>query len=240
VSENQALQFRYVDVVIALFVAVLITSNIASSAKIVDLKFSIFGIRLAFDGGTILFPLAYVIGNIFTEVYGFALARRAIWIGFICLAISALSFFFLNVLPGEQTWEEYAGTAAYEAILGGMSTGGLVLASLSGYLVGSFFNSAILSRIKIMTKGRFLWVRSIGSSIIGHLVDSLAFIFIASLTGVFPWELFLTLVFTIYILKLSVDVLATPFCYLFTGMLKKIEAVDVYDTGIKYNPFGFG
>jgi len=239
VSEKQPLQFRYVDVVIALFVAVLITSNIASSAKIVDLRFAIWRIQLAFDGGTLLFPLAYVIGDVFTEVYGFRLTRRAIWIGFMCLAIAALSFFLLHILPGEQTWETYAGSAAYEAILGGMSTGGIVLASLSGYLVGSFLNSVVLSRIKILMKGRMLWVRSIGSSIAGHLVDSLAFISIASLTGVFPWELFVTLVFTNFILKLSVDVLATPLCYLFTGILKKAEAVDVYDTGIKYNPFGF-
>ena len=239
-SGKQPLQFRCLDVVIALFVAVLITSNIASSAKIVSLNFAVFGIHLAFDGGTLLFPLAYVIADLLTEVYGFRIARRAIWTGFICLAMSACIFFLLNILPGEQTWEEYAGSAAYEAILGGMSTGGIVLASLMGYLVGNFYNSSILSRMKILMKGRLLWVRTIGSSVIGELLDSLIFVAIACLTGVFPWELFITLMFTNFVLKLSIEVLATPFCYLFVLKLKKVEGVDIYDTGIKYNLFWFG
>ena len=97
-KKNDTLQFRYLDLVIALFVAVLITSNIASSAKIVDLKLSLFGIRLAFDGGTLLFPIAYVIGDLLTEVYGFRIARRAIWTGFVVMAVSALFFFILRIL----------------------------------------------------------------------------------------------------------------------------------------------
>ena len=238
-EKNTPLQFRYLDLVIALFAAVLITSNIASSAKIVDLKLSLFGIRLAFDGGTLLFPIAYVIGDLLTEVYGFRIARRAIWTGFIVMAISALFFFILRVLPPEGTWENYAGTAAYDAILGGMSTGGIVLASLSGYLVGEFFNSAVHSRIKVLMNGRLLWVRSIGSSLIGELLDSLVFVGIACLAGVFPRELFVTLVLTNYILKMAVEVLVTPFTYLFVWLLKKAEDLDVYDRGVKYNPFRF-
>jgi uncharacterized integral membrane protein (TIGR00697 family) len=238
-KDPASLQFRYLDVVIALFVTVLITSNIASSAKIVDLKLAIFGTRLAFDGGTLLFPLAYIIGDLLTEVYGFKVARRAIWTGFIALAMSALLFFILRILPGEQTWETYAGAAAYDAILGGMSTGGIVLASLSGYLVGVFFNSAIHSRIKVLMKGRLLWVRAIGSTIIGQLLDSLVFVSIASLTRVFPWELFATLVFTNYLLKLLLEVLVLPFTYLSVWVLKKAEGMDVYDHGVKYNPLGF-
>lgn len=238
-KKNAPLQFRYLDTVIALFAAVLITSNIASSAKIVDLTVSIFGIRLAFDGGTLLFPLAYVIGDLLTEVYGFRIARRAIWTGFVVMAISALFFFILRVLPPAQTWEAYAGTAAYDAILGGMSTGGIVLASLSGYLVGEFFNSAVHSRIKVLMNGRLLWVRSIGSSLIGELLDSLVFVGIACLAGVFPRELFATLVITNYILKISVEVLVTPFTYLSVWFLKKAEDIDVYDRGVKYNPFKF-
>ena len=243
-NENRPLQFRYVDLIIALFVAILITSNIASSAKIVTLNFSVFGIRPAFDGGTLLFPLAYVIGDLLTEVYGFRIARRAIWTGFIVLSVSALFFFILRVLPGEGTWEAYAGTAAYEAILGGMSTGGIVIASLSGYLVGEFFNSIIHSRMKVLMKGRFLWVRTIGSSIAGEFLDSFVFVGLASLTGVFPWQLFTTLVLTNYIIKLSVEVLVTPLSYLSVWLLKKAEGseqvpLDVYDTDIKYNPFKF-
>jgi uncharacterized integral membrane protein (TIGR00697 family) len=237
--QSQPLQFRYLDLIIALFAAVLITSNIASSAKIVSLGFSIFGIDLAFDGGTLLFPIAYVIGDLLTEVYGFRIARRAIWIGFIALAASALFFFVLLILPGETTWEAYAGTAAYEAILGSMSKGGIVLASLAGYLVGEFFNSAIHSRIKVLMEGRLFWVRAIGSSVIGELLDSVVFIGIASFAGVFPWELFVTLAFTNYLFKMAIEVLATPISYFSVWMLKKAEGMDVYDRGIKYNPFKF-
>ena len=238
-KKNTPLQFRYLDIVITLFAAILITSNIASSAKIVDLKFSIMSIHLAFDGGTLLFPLAYVIGDLLTEVYGFRIARRAIWTGFIVMAISALFFFILGVLPAEETWEGYAGTAAYEAILGGMSTGGIVLASLAGYLMGEFFNSAIHSKIKVLMKGRLLWVRAIGSSLVGELLDSFVFIGIACLTRVFPWELFATLVLTNYLLKMLIEILVMPVTYLSVWFLKKAEGMDVYDRGIKYNPFKF-
>ena len=238
-KKKTSLQFRYLDFIVALFVAVLITSNIASSAKIVDLKFSIFGIHLAFDGGTLLFPISYVIDDLFTEVYGFRIARRAIWSGFIVLAISALFFLILGVLPGEGTWEARTGTAAYKAVLGGMSTGGIVVASLSGYIIGQFFDSAIHSRVKVLMKGRLLWVRTIGSSLVGELLDSLVFVGIASLAGVFPWELFTTLVFTNYLIKISIEILMTPVSYLSAWLLKKAEGVDVYDRGIKYNPFKF-
>jgi uncharacterized integral membrane protein (TIGR00697 family) len=234
------ISYRYLDAVIALFTAVLITSNVASSAKIIALNFSVFGINLAFDGGTLLFPVAYVIGDLLTEVYGFRVARRAIWIGFAVLAISALFFLLLRILPAESIWETYAGSAAYDSILGGMSKGGIVIASLAGYLVGEFFNSIIHSRIKVLMEGRLLWVRTIGSSIAGELLDSLVFVGIATLTGVFPAELFVTLVFTNYLFKLLIEVLVTPFTYLSVWRLKKAEGVDIYDRGVRYNPFGFG
>ena len=236
---KKPLQFRYLDLIITFFAAILITSNIASSAKIIDLRFSILGMHLAFDGGTLLFPLAYITGDILTEVYGFRVARRAIWTGFIVLAMSALFFFILRVLPAEETWESYAGTAAYDAILGGMSTGGIVLASLAGYLVGEFFNSAIHSRIKVLMKGHLYWVRAIGSSLAGEFLDSAVFIGAASLTGVFPWELFTTLVFTNYILKISIEILMIPVSYFSVWLLKRAEGIDVYDRNIKYNPFKF-
>jgi uncharacterized integral membrane protein (TIGR00697 family) len=232
-------RYRYIDLIIALFVTILITSNIASSAKIVDLNITILGIDLAFDGGTLLFPFAYVIGALITEVYGFKVMRRAIWAGFIVLAISAAFFFILSRLPGEELWQTYAGDDAYQAILGGMSSGGIVLASLSAYLVGKFFNAAIHSRLKILTKGRLLWMRALGSSIVGQLLDSLIFISIASLIGIFPWELFISLVFTNCLLKISFEVLMTPITYLSVWFFKKAEGLDVYDHGVKYNPFKF-
>ena len=228
--------YRYFDTIMALFVAVLVLSNIASSAKIVDLGFSLFGIRLAFDGGTLLFPLAYVLGDILTEVYGFRASRRVIWTGFAILAFSALVFFTLQALPPEPFWEAEAGTAAYNAILGGMSSGGIVLASLAGYLVGEFCNSALLSKIKVMMRGRLLWFRAVVSSLIGELLDSLIFVSIACLTGVFGWELFITLTLTNYILKCLIEALVLPVTYAVTRLLKKREGIDVYDVRIKYRP----
>jgi len=230
--------YRYFDVLMALFAAILVLSNIASSAKIVDLGFSLFGIRLAFDGGTLLFPLAYVLGDVLTEVYGFKASRRVIYTGFAVLAFSALVFFVLRVLPAESSWEEETGTAAYNAILGGMSSGGIVLASLAGYLVGEFFNSVLLSKIKVIMRGRLLWFRAVTSSLVGELLDSLIFVSIACLTGVFGWHLFITLALTNYILKCLIEALVLPVTYAVTRLLKKREGIDVYDVGIKYRPFG--
>jgi uncharacterized integral membrane protein (TIGR00697 family) len=221
----------------AFFVTVLIVSNVASSAKIVDLGFSLAGVRLAFDGGTLLFPLSYVFGDILTEVYGFRASRRVIWTGFAALAVSSLVFLLLRLLPADAQWETYAGSAAYDAILGGMSTGGIALASLAGYLAGEFSNSMVLSRVKVLMKGRLLWVRTIGSTLVGELLDSLVFVFIASLTGVFGWELFASLVLTNYLLKCAIEVIMTPATYLAVFKLKKAEAIDTYDVGICYNPF---
>ncbi len=165
--------YRYLDLIMAVFVTVLVVSNIASSAKIVDLGFSLVGVPMAFDGGTILFPISYIFGDILTEVYGYKNSRRVIWIGFGCLALSALVFAILRFLPAEANWQGYAGDAAYLAILGGMSSGGIVLASLGGYWSGSFSNSFVLAKMKVLTRGRWLWMRTIGSTIAGELVDTL-------------------------------------------------------------------
>ncbi|MDR0685395.1 MAG: queuosine precursor transporter [Spirochaetaceae bacterium] len=221
----------------AFFVMTLILSNVASSAKIVDLGFSIFGLPLAFDGGTLLFPLSYVFGDILTEVYGFKASRRVIWTGFCALAVSSGVFLLLRSLPADAAWEASAGTAAYDAILGGMSTGGIALASLAGYFAGEFSNSVLLSRLKVVMKGRLLFVRTIGSTLLGEALDSVIFVFIASLAGVFGWELFLTLVVTNYLLKCLVEVLMTPLTYLAVRKLKRAERADVYDSGVTYNPF---
>jgi uncharacterized integral membrane protein (TIGR00697 family) len=182
--------------------------------------------------------LSYIIGDILTEVYGFRVTRRIIWTGFVCLALSALMFFILHALPGDPEWESWAGSAAYEAILGGMSSGGIVLASLAGYLAGEFSNAMILSKMKLAFKGRFLWVRTIGSSVVGELLDSVVFVGIATLAGVFGGELFLSLVLTNYFLKLGLEVIFTPVTYIAVGAIKKGEGIDTYDEGVKYNLIG--
>jgi len=226
---SQPTSFKYLDVVASFFVGILIVSNIASSAKIADLGISLFSIPLVFDGGTILFPFVYVLGDVLTEVYGFKTARRVILTGFAAMALTTGVFFLLGVMPGETLWEEQAGSGAYNAILGGMSYGGIVLASLAAYLAGEFSNAAILSKLKVKMKGRFLWMRTIGSSLAGQLLDTMIFVFIATLTGVFVWEIFWSLVITNYILKVGIEALVTPFTYGVSRFLKKKEGVDVFD-----------
>ncbi len=229
--------YRYLDLIMAYFVAVLILSNVASSAKIVDLGFSVFGVPLAFDGGTLLFPLSYIFGDVLTEVYGFRASRRVIWTGFAALALASLVFFALKRLPGEASWLRYPGDWAYDAILGGMSSGAIALASLAGYWIGEFSNSAVLSRMKVLTKGRMLWARTIGSTLVGQLVDTLAFVLVASALGVFSWELFATLVLTNYLFKCAVEALLTPATYAAVKRLKAAEGVDAFDRGVSLNPF---
>jgi uncharacterized integral membrane protein (TIGR00697 family) len=230
-------RFRYFEVIMAVFVTVLVVSNIASSAKIVDLGFQVFGVPMAFDGGTLLFPLSYIFGDILTEVYGYQRSRKVIWTGFACLVLASAVFWVISILPGEVTWKGYAGDAAYLAILGGMSSGGIVLGSLAGYWSGEFTNSFILAKMKILTNGRWLWTRTIGSTIAGELVDTVAFVVVASLFGVFPWSLFLTLTVTNYFFKVGVEALMTPVTYLVVGWLKRVESEDYYDRETDFNPF---
>ncbi|MBN2117494.1 MAG: queuosine precursor transporter [Anaerolineales bacterium] len=230
-------QYRFFDLIMAVFVTVLVLSNIASSAKIVDWGFSLFGVRMFFDAGTILFPVSYIFGDILTEVYGYKRSRRVIWTGFACLALSAFMFWIIGLLPGEAGWQGYAGDAAYDAILGGMSTGGIVLASLAGYWTGSFTNSFVLSKMKVLTAGRWLWTRTIGSTLIGELVDTVVFVFVASAFGVFLWEAFLSITLTNYLFKCSVEALMTPVTYMAVGALKRLENEDYYDRETNFNPF---
>src|SRR5512133_592962 len=207
-------RYRFFDIIMAVFVTVLVVSNIASSAKIVDLRLNIFGVALAFDGGTLLFPLSYIFGDILTEVYGYQHSRKVIWTGFACLLLASGVFWLISLLPGEATWQTYAGDAAYLAILGGMSSGGIVLGSLAGYWSGEFTNSFILAKMKVLTEGRYLWARTIGSTIAGELVDTVVFVVVASAFGVFPWSLFLTLTVSNYLFKVGVEAAMTPFTYL--------------------------
>jgi uncharacterized integral membrane protein (TIGR00697 family) len=217
-------QMRFLGTISTVFASILILSNVASSAKIVDLGFSLGSLKFVFDGGTILFPLSYVFGDIFSEVYGFKASRKVIWTGFACLALSSLFFMLLYILPGDAEWEGYAGQAAYAAILGGMSSGGLALASLAGYLVGEFSNSITLIKIKSLMRGRLLFVRTIASTLIGEFLDSIVFVSIATTFGVFGRELFWDLVLTNYIFKCLIEVLMTPVTYLACSKLKKAES----------------
>ena len=230
--------YKYFDLVMALFVTVLIVSNIASSAKIVDWGTHIFTLPLAFDAGTILFPISYIFGDVLTEVYGFKRSRRVIWTGFACLALTAVVLWLVRLMPGEVTWQHQTGQAAYDAVLGGVTSGGIVVASLMAYLVGEFTNSVVLARMKVVTSGKWLWTRTIGSTLVGEAVDSLIFVGIASAAGVFPWSLFWTLVVTNYIFKTGVEILMTPVTYMVVSSLKKAEQEDYFDTTTRFRILG--
>jgi uncharacterized integral membrane protein (TIGR00697 family) len=230
--------YRYYDIIMALFVTILIVSNIASAAKIVDWGVSLGGVPLAFDAGTVLFPISYIFGDLLTEVYGFNKSRRVIWVGFFCLALTSFIFFLVRNMPGESNWLNYAGQGAYDAILGGISTGGIVLASLVAYLFGEFTNSVILAKMKVATNGRWLWMRTIGSTLVGEGVDTLVFVTVASLAGVFPWVIFPSLVITNYLFKCGVEILMTPVTYWVVGFLKKAENEDYYDRQTKFRLAG--
>jgi queuosine precursor transporter len=227
--------YKYYDLIMALFVAVILISNIASSAKIVGV--TLLGVPFTFDAGTLLFPLSYIFGDILTEVYGYQQSRRVIWTGFAAAALMSVTFWIIRQLPGETTWQNYAGDAAYDAILGGVSSGGIIIASLAAYLVGEFSNSFVLAKLKIATQGRFLWVRTIGSTLVGEGVDSIVFVTVASFFGVFPWEIALSLIISNYIFKVSIEVIMTPVTYGVVRFLKRAENEDYYDTETNFNPF---
>jgi queuosine precursor transporter len=231
--------FKFLDILTAIFILALVLSNIASSAKIIDWGFSIGPIRVAFDAGTILFPISYIIGDVLTEVYGFKRSRRIIWIGFGSLIFSAIVFWLVQILPSEATWQASVGQETYNKILGSMSSGSIILASLAGYLAGSFSNAIMMAAMKVLTKGKLLWSRTIGSTIIGQAFDTFTFILVATALGVFPWSLFWSLTVTNYVFKVLVEALVTPLTYWVINTLKTTEGIDVFDEGISLNPFKF-
>jgi len=238
-AKPQITGFKFLDIIMVTYVTVLVLSNIASSAKIIDWGVSIGKIPLSFDAGTLLFPISYILGDVITEVYGFKRSRRIIWIGFGTLIFSALVFWLVQVLPGEATWQNQVGQETYNQILGSMSSGGIILASLAGYFAGSFSNAILMALLKVLTKGKHLWTRTIGSTIVGEAVDTFTFIFIASLVGVFPWSLFWSLTITNYIFKVTFEALVTPFTYLLINNLKRSEGIDVFEEPQNLNPFKF-
>ena len=220
---NQS-RFRYFDVLVALFVAVLLISNIASTKILTLWKFT-------FDGGTILFPLSYIFGDILTEVYGFKKSRRVIWLGFFSALLMSVVLFIVQLLPPADDWHNQQ---AFEVLLGPVPR--IVIASLLAYFAGEFSNSITLSILKIRTKGKFLWLRTIFSTIIGEGIDTLVFCLVA-FYGTLPGNILWAIIISNYIFKCSVEILFTPLTYKIVGFLKKSEQTDVYDVGVKYNPF---
>jgi len=217
--------YKYLDIVTAFFVAILLISNIA------DTKAITMG-ALSFGGGTFLFPLAYIFGDILTEVYGFRKARRVIWIGFGCAILMALTFYLVGQAPPAADWPFQE---SYMNILG--LTPRIVLGSLVAYMVGEFVNSVILAKLKIVTKGKYLWTRTIGSTVVGQFLDTVIFMFIA-FYGIFPMDLLISIIISGYLLKVGTEVLFTPFTYLIVNYLKKKEDEDFFDTKTAFTPIG--
>ena len=210
-------------VVVALFVTCLITANI-----IVVKQISIGGIIL--PAAIIIFPLSYIIGDILTEVYGYQQTRRVIWLGFLCNLVVVLAIWVGGKLPSSSVFE---AQTAYERILG--NTPRFLVASFLAYLVGEFTNSFVLARMKIMTKGRWLWTRTIGSTLVGQGVDTLVFLTIAFL-GVLPLSVLGIMILSHWLVKSIYEVIATPLTYVVVGYLKRKERVDAYDYGVDFNP----
>ncbi len=235
-TENRT--YRYYDLVMALFVTVLLISNLLSSAKIVDLHVSLGPIPLAFDAGTLVFPISYIFGDVLTEVYGYKRSRRVIWAGFGANVLMGLFVWLAGVLPGEAEWQSYAGQEAYSAILGGVS--GLIIASLVAYFLGEFSNSYVLAKMKVWTEGRWLWARTIGSTLVGEGVDTITFMLIATALGVFPPQIIVSLIVTNYILKVGFEASLTPLTYRIVNALKAAENEDYFDRHTDFNPFQLG
>jgi queuosine precursor transporter len=223
-TQPQERSYQYLDLITALFVAVLLISNVAST-KILALG------PFTFDGGTLLFPLSYIFGDILTEVYGYRRSRRVIWTGFGCAALMALVLALVGALPPAGGW---GNQEAYQAILG--TTPRIVLASLVAYFAGEFSNSYTLAKMKLITRGRWLWTRTIGSTLVGEGVDTMLFVTIA-FAGSLPWPLFWSIVLSNYVFKCGVEAAMTPVTYQVTGFLKRAEHEDVYDTDTDFNPF---
>ncbi len=219
--------FRYFDFVMAAFVAILLLSNVIGAAKLASLWGYTFG------AGILFFPLGYVIGDVLTEVYGYARARRCIWAGFAALIFMAFMSWVVVSLPPAEGW---TNQPAYEAVFGQVPR--IVFASVVAFWAGEFVNSIVLAKLKVLTQGRYLWTRTISSTVFGQGVDSLLFYPLA-FWGANGWthEAVLTVMVTNWGLKVLWEVVLTPVTYAVVGFLKRREGVDVFDEGTDFTPF---
>jgi len=225
-NELKDSKYNYIDIITGLFVAVILISNIAST-KIVQIW------RFTFDGGTILFPLSYIFGDVLIEVYGFKAGRRVIWIGFFSALLMSVVFGLVGLIKPAAGWENQQ---AWLLILG--QTPRIVAASLIAYFAGEFSNSIVLAKMKIFTKGRFLWTRTIGSTLAGEGIDTVLFVIIA-FGGVYSWRLVALIIVSNYIFKVGMEIVLTPATYAIVSFLKRREKIDYFDYGTKFNPFRF-
>jgi len=224
--------YRYYEFVMAAFVTVLICSNLIGPAKIAEVELPLTG-AFAFGAGVLFFPISYVFGDILTEVYGYARARRVIWAGFAGLGFASFMAAVVVALPPAPFWQHQA---AYEIAFG--STWRIVAASMTAYFCGEFVNSFVLAKMKIATRGRWLWTRTIGSTIAGEAVDSALFYPLAFYgAGIIPDEKLPLVMVAQFVAKVGVEVVLTPVTYKIVGFLKRAENEDYYDRATDFNPF---
>ncbi|MEY3184540.1 MAG: hypothetical protein RLZZ613_1228 [Pseudomonadota bacterium] len=229
---SQQRSYRYLDLVMVAFVTVYLCSNLIGPAKAASLDLPLLG-QVTFGAGVLFFPISYVFGDILTEVYGYARARRVIWTGFAAMLFASLMAFVVVSLPPAAGWNNQA---AYEIAFG--STWRIVAASLVAYCVGEFVNSFLLAKLKLLTEGKHLWMRTIGSTVFGEGVDSLLFYPLAFWnSGLIPNELIPSLMLSQWIAKTAVEVLFTPLTYKIVGFLKRAEQEDFYDRDTDFTPF---
>jgi len=227
-----ARQYRYYEFVMVAFVVVLVCSNLIGPAKIVQVDWPVVGV-LTFGAGVLFFPISYVFGDILTEVYGYARSRRVIWAGFAALAFASFMAWVVVALPPAPFWKHQG---AYEVAFG--AAWRISLASMIAYFCGEFVNSFVLAKMKILTAGRWLWTRTIGSTIFGEAVDSTLFYPLAFYgTGIIPDDKLPLVMLSQFVAKVSVEVLFTPVTYLVVGWLKRSEGVDHYDRDTQFTPF---
>jgi uncharacterized integral membrane protein (TIGR00697 family) len=225
-------QYRYYDLVMAAFVTILICSNLIGPAKIAQLDLPVFGV-VTFGAGVLFFPISYVFGDVLTEVYGYDRARKVIWAGFAGLVFASVMATVVVALPPAPFWHNQA---AYEIAFG--SAWRIVLASMIAYFCGEFVNSFVLAKMKIMTAGRWLWTRTIGSTVAGEAVDSALFYPLAFYgTGIIPDDKLPLVMVAQFVTKVGVEVVFTPLTYRIVNALKRAEQEDFYDRKTNFNPF---
>ena len=217
--------YRYYDLVMAAFVTVLLCANLIGASKVAQ----VWG--FAFGAGVLFFPLSYIFGDVLTEVYGYARARKVVWAGFGAMAFASVMSLVVLAFPPAPGWPHQD---AFQTVFG--NTPRIVLASLVAYFCGEFTNSYVLARLKVRTEGRFLWLRTIGSTIAGEGVDSLIFYPLAFL-GVWTTGLVLQVMVTNYLIKVAWEALITPLTYRIVSFLKRAEAEDYYDRDTDFTPF---
>ena len=217
--------YRYYDLVMAAFVTVLLCANLIGASKLATL----FG--FTFGAGVLFFPISYVFGDVLTEVYGYARARKVVWAGFGALLFASLMSAIVLAFPPAPGWPHQA---AFETVFGG--TPRIALASLIAYFSGELTNSFVLAKMKVRTEGRFLWARTIGSTIAGEAVDSLIFYPLAFL-GVWTTQQVLAVMLSNYLIKVGWEAVMTPFTYRIVAFLKRAEGEDYYDRDTDFTPF---